>query len=447
MAASDCSEQQEWQDATVAIVGAGMSGLIAARALLARGIDTVVLEAADRPGGRLLAETSVLGSRVDLGGQWIGHGHHRAENLVAELGLTPYQMRSPKSPAILFEGKKISSASAPVIVSYIAVGVADALSRIRGRSWSNEASLQSWIDKVPSRRARQLLEALTNACFTADADQLSVEAFMQMVRHEGGLWAMMKTVGGAQENLLIEGAGELVEQLAVSLGPRVFLDCPVTAINQRDGAVELDTPRGRVRARKVLITVPPPIIGRIAFNPPLPRERAALSDTTAMGVVYKALAIYETPFWRDRVHAESICLGGIPCAVFDSSTPDGPGHLCILVGGSAARALDDMDVNERQSALLGPLAALVGTEVLTPVGWHDKAWHRDSFVGGGYAALPAIGTTDGFYPVASTPVGDLHWAGTETATEHAGYMEGAIESGQRAAAEILEALGEPNCAA
>ena len=91
----------EAQQTTVAIVGAGMSGLIAARDLQRQGIDVLVLEAADRVGGRTLAETSALGSRLDLGGQWIGQGHHRFEQLADELGATRFQMHTPKAPAII----------------------------------------------------------------------------------------------------------------------------------------------------------------------------------------------------------------------------------------------------------------------------------------------------------------------------------------------------------
>src|SRR5690349_3376232 len=87
--------------ATVAVIGAGMAGLVAARELRGQGIDVVVLESASRPGGRVLAETTALGSRVDLGGQWIGHGHHRFAALAAELGLPVFAMRTPARPTVV----------------------------------------------------------------------------------------------------------------------------------------------------------------------------------------------------------------------------------------------------------------------------------------------------------------------------------------------------------
>ncbi|ODR25598.1 FAD-dependent oxidoreductase [Mycolicibacterium porcinum] len=90
--------------------------------------------------------------------------------------------------------------------------------------------------------------------------------------------------------------------------------------------------------------------------------------------------------------------------------------------------------------MLEPLIGHIGPEVLHPVSWHEKSWHTDEYVGGGYMALPVAGTLDGLLPLPATPVGDIHWAGTETASDHAGYIEGAIESGLRVAQEVAQAL-------
>jgi monoamine oxidase len=87
-----------------------------------------------------------------------------------------------------------------------------------------------------------------------------------------------------------------------------------------------------------------------------------------------------------------------------------------------------------------PAIPHVGPEVVEPAGWHEKSWHLDEFAGGGYIALPNPGTTDGLVPMSSVPIGDIHWAGSETASDHPGYLDGAIEAGERAATEVIEAL-------
>lgn len=117
-----------------------------------------------------------------------------------------------------------------------------------------------------------------------------------------------------------------------------------------------------------------------------------------------------------------------------------PPHLV----GPEARALDNLDPAARRDALLKPLSAHLGAETLDPASWHERSWHLDDHVGGGYIALPLPGTTAGLPPVSSRPAGHLHWAGTETAQDHPGYSEGAIDAGIRAAAEVARDLRTDN---
>ncbi|MGI5171257.1 flavin monoamine oxidase family protein [Spirillospora sp. CA-253888] len=424
---------------TVAVVGAGMSGLIAARALHRRGIDVLVLESADRPGGRMMAETSSLGSRLDLGGQWVGHGHHRFTALAAELGTTLFPMRTPKLPVVT-DGRRRIPAWSPAMLTTGAVLLAwEARSRLGApRRWESQ-TVEGWLRRVPGRTARRLLDVLVAVSTTADLDRYTMRAFAEMVRYQGGLTPMLSTRGGAQDALIAEGAGTLPERLAAELGPRVLTGRRVTAIRQDGDGVTLRTGAGPVRAAKAIVSVPPPMSARIAYDPPLPASRAELEQSTYMGSVYKAIAVYERPFWREG-HAEFMLLGKPGGAVFDTSPPDGPGHLCVLVAGPEAREIDGLDAAARREAVLGPLVREIGPAVLRPVDWREKSWHLDEHVGGGYAALPEPGTTGGHPPMLSEPVGDVHWAGTETAREHAGYIEGAIESGERAAREVIESL-------
>jgi len=430
----------EAQQTTVAIVGAGMSGLIAARDLQRQGIDVLVIEAADRVGGRTLAETSALGSRLDLGGQWIGHGHHRFEQLADELDLTRFQMHTPKAPAIIDGTRAVSVTSPSILLANAALVVAEVLSRLPvTRRW-NSVTLESWLHRIPSDRARRLLGVLVETTSCAEPEQLSVQAFLELIRYQGGLQTMMKTRGGAQDSLVAEGAGALAERLAAQLGERVRTDCRVNGIRQSHAGVVLDTSAGVVTAQRVIVAVPPPMTTGITFEPPLPPERITLQRNTFMGTVYKAIAVYDAPFWRARGDAECVLLGEPNVAVFDTSPPAGPGHLCMLVGGPQARALDDLDVDSRRGLLLRQLAPYLGDAIEWPASWHEKAWHLDVFAGGGYTALPVPGTSEGFYPMAAMPTGRIHWAGTETASEHAGYIEGAIEAGNRAAREAAKTI-------
>ncbi|MCZ0983461.1 FAD-dependent oxidoreductase [Streptomyces diastatochromogenes] len=427
---------------TVAVVGAGMSGLIAARELRREGVDVLVLESADRPGGRMMAETSVLGSRLDLGGQWVGHGHHRFASLATELGAELFPMRTPKRPGFV-DGPRRLPPMSPTVLAANAVLLAWELraKRPAPAKWTGR-TVDTWLRKVPGRQTRRLLDVLVSVTTTADLDRYSMDAFTEAVRHHGGLTAMLSTSGGAQEKLIAEGAGTLTERLAADLGERVLTGRRVTSIHHDDDGVTLRTTADTVRAVRAIVTVPPPMSARIAYDPPLPPHRTMLQQHTYMGSVYKAIAVYERPFWRQqrKRHAEFILLGHPGGAVFDTTPPGGPGHLCVLVAGAEARELDSTDTAGRHRALLGQLVPHLGPRVLAPADWHEKSWHLDEHAGGGYAALATPGTTDGYLPMPSQPVGPLHWAGTETANEHAGYVEGAIESGERVAREVLRSL-------
>ena len=424
---------------TVAIVGAGLSGLIAARALQRRGIDVLVLEAADRAGGRTMGEATALGSHVDLGGQWIGHEHHRIAALAAEIGATPFPMHTKGLPVLLDHGRRLSLAAPSVLLSILALAALQVLVWLPApRRWQ-DVTVAQWLKKMPGATARLLLQAVADISWTADLEQMTVKSMMNMIRRQHGLLTMLSTKGGAQDTLVKESIGSLATHIAGELGPRVRTGHRVRALVQDESGVTVHTAQGDARASKVIVTVPAPMARHIRFDPPLPRTLIDLQDSTHMGAVYKAIAVYDKPFWRSRAGGEFMVINDPGRAVFDSGSPGGPGHLVILVGGPAARSLDGFDPAERQRLLLSDLVPHVGPEVLQPASWHEKSWHLDEHVGGGYMALTRPGAPAEL-PFPHAPVGHIHWAGTETAHDHPGYLDGAIEAGLRAAGEVVSTL-------
>ncbi|MEV5578947.1 NAD(P)/FAD-dependent oxidoreductase [Streptomyces parvus] len=430
-------------EATVVVVGAGLSGLTAARELHRRGVDVIVLEAADRIGGRAMAETTALGSRIDLGGQWIGHDHHRIMALATELGATRYPMHTGTLPQVIDRGRKLPVASPSVLPAGVALAGLGVLSFTGTPARWNGSTVDAWLRRLPGRTARRLLEVVASISWTADLDRYSVHAMAGMVRRQGGLRTILSTRGGAQDSLLTEGVGTLTDRLAAGLGARVRTGHQVTSVVRDEHGVTVHTGSRAFRAAKAIVTVPPPVAARIEHRPSLPADRVALERNTYMGSVYKAIAVFERPFWRERGRAEFLVLDSPGRAVFDTTARGGPGHLCTLVAGPEARALDDLDAESRRQTLLAPLVPHLGPDILKPASWHEKAWHLDEHAGGGYVALPEPGTTEGIIPLPHTPLGNVHWAGTETADEHAGYLEGAIASGLRTAREVIDALPRP----
>lgn len=422
----------------VVVVGAGFSGLIAARDLYRAGVDVVVLEASDRCGGRTLTVTTTLGSAVDLGGQWIGHDHHRLRALADAVGARRFTMRTGAVPAIVADGRRRSAAAPTTILAVLLMGAAEIARRRRPTPRWSETTVHDLLARVPGR-TRRLLEVTALVAWTADLRRMSVATAAQLIAGQGGLRTMLATTGGAQEELLVDGTGALVDAITTELDTAVRLGAAVTALHRDDDGVTVDVGGDVLRARHVVVAVPPPVAARIAHRPAMPTAWRAVADGTEMGAVYKAIAVYPTPFWRRQASGEVLVLDRPGCAVYDTSTPEGPGHLCLLVGGPEARALDAMSPSGRRDLLLGRLATVLGSEVVDPADWHEKSWHTDPTVGGGYSAVPVLGSGVDL-PLDADPIGRVHLAATETAAEHPGYIEGAIEAGERAAREVLAAL-------
>lgn len=433
-------------NAQVIVIGAGVSGLTAAAELKRQGVDVIVLEASSRVGGRVTSVETKLGSQVDLGGQWIGKGHHRVTALIENAGGKIYKSYTRGLPNIIRDGHTTSTFSPSVIVAILYLILMELTFLIHvPKSWVSLTVDKAIETMVPLQASRQILRLLIQVVSTAELDSYSIYSFAKSVRLSGGLSTMMGTEGGAQDSLIVESMDFIPKTLAKDLGQNIVTNAPVTQVSHDGTQATVQTASGQeFHAKNVIITVPPPMQKSISFNPPLPAERQALQKNTRMGLVYKALAIFKKPFWRDGVGAEFLVLDDPACCVFDSTSPGGPGHLCFLVTGTPARKFDDLDVDERRHLLLSRLVPYIGEEVLKPVDWHDKSWHLDQHCGGGYLAFPVVGTSEGVLPMPHEPVGNLYWAGTETAREHPGYVEGAAQSGERAAKEVIAVLKKTN---
>jgi monoamine oxidase len=197
-----------------------------------------------------------------------------------------------------------------------------------------------------------------------------------------------------------------------------------------------------VRAQRCIVAVPPAVCDRIAFDPPLPGHRAQLQRRMSSGSVIKCHAIYDEPFWRaDGLSGQIIDTHGPVTIGFDNSPPDGsPGVLLGFLEGDDARRLGCVTPDARRDIVLQSLAFHFGPRALEPTDYVDRVWDDEEWTRGCYGANlpPGAWTRYGF--AMREPIGLTHWASAETAVRWMNYMDGAVESGRRAAHEVLDAL-------
>jgi monoamine oxidase len=450
----------EHREADVAIVGAGLAGLAALRELRGAGLEAVVLEARDRVGGRTLNEPIGDGKVVELGAQWVGPTQESVLSLLAELGLETFPTYD--TGANLFErGGRVTrySGRIPRANPLSLAELGWALRRInrmaarvppeapwrapKAAGWDSQ-TFESWMRRnVRTGVARDLLRLAIIGVWAVEPRDLSLLHVLFYVRSAGSIERLIETEGGAQQDRVVGGTQLISTRIAEEQGAEtVLLSCPVRAIHRVGGGVTVEGEGVTARARRAIVAMPPALAGRIAYAPPLPAARDGLSQRMAQGSVVKCMAIYERPFWREGGLSGAVASATGPVSVgYDNSPPDGsPGVLLGFVEGRAAREAAGLDRSERRRMVLECMARFFGPKARDASGYVDRAWAADEWARGCYGGFMSPGAWSDHGSALREPVGPIHWAGAETATMWNGYMDGAVSSGRRAAAEVLEAL-------
>jgi monoamine oxidase len=479
-------------EADVAIVGAGLAGLVAARRIAAAGMRPLVVEARERVGGRLLNEEIGDGKVVEVGGQWSGPTQKRIAALAAELGVDTFPTHDEGRHLIELAGRATSYTGAltdarPGLLRDLSraispLALAD-LEQARARldrmarevpleepwmapkaaSWDGQ-TFASWVRRnTRTAAARQLFELATEAVWAAEPGDVSLLHVLFYTHSGGGFNTLIGTGGGAQQDRFHGGSQRLALLMAEQLGKeRLRLGAPVRLIEHGEKGVTIHAGRLRqpgayenapsvagegagdviVSARRAIVAIPPTLAGRIAYDPPLPARRDQLTQRMPQGTAIKTMAIYETPFWRDQgLSGQAASEAGPARVVFDNSPPDGtPGVLLGFLEGRLARQWGARPAPERRQAVLAGHARLFGERAARPERFIERVWADEEWTRGCYGCLMTTGGWTEYGRALRAPIGPLHWAGAETATIWNGYMDGAVQSGERAAAEALAAL-------
>jgi monoamine oxidase len=249
------------------------------------------------------------------------------------------------------------------------------------------------------------------------------------------------TPDGAQDSRFVGGSQLVPLTLAKRLGSRVALDAPVRRITQYPDHVVVQSDRGSVRAKRVVVAAPPAQVLDIDWYPLMPAKREQLLQRMPMGALMKCDAVYEKPFWRAKgLSGMGLNDQGAVRVSFDNSPPDASvGVLLAFVGGATWRKYGSMSLSARRQAVLEGFAAFVGDEALKPIEYVEHDWTQERWTKGSPVALQVPGALTAYGSTIRQPFRRVHWAGTETSTYWSGYMDGAVRAGQRAAKEVNSA--------
>lgn len=304
-------------------------------------------------------------------------------------------------------------------------------------------TLGGWMQgQMKNDKARKLFQIAAEAIFAVNPAEISMLFALYYTRSGRDFDTLMNIKNGAQQDRFLGGADLPARKLAENLSGQLILNSPVRTINQETEKIEIRGDGFQYQSKKVIVAIPPTLAQKISYSPNLPANKMQLFQRIPMGSVWKCYAIYDKPFWRRKGLNGLVASDfGYTSLVFDNSPADGSkGILMGFVLADKARDFTLMDENQRRNSILNSFTTFFGPDASRPEMYTDQSWAEETWSGGCYTGIMGPHTLSTLGKYLREPSGHIHWAGTETAEEWNGYIEGAIRSGERAAAEVLQAL-------
>jgi len=466
----------------VAVLGAGYAGLTSARRLVQQGYSVQVLEALNRSGGRTFNHyfDHYPEAVVELGGQWIGNASVQgyAYKLIhEELGFELFDgAYTPDNGELslfyTFAGKKEFKDLWPGAVDKLPKAVQqqcivtwsrlDELAKsinltkpweaVNAEQWDS-MTFESWIQQqVVAEEGRQVFRILCTTLIAQEAKEVSFLHILFYIRAAGGLTNL---VVGEQQYRVVKGTQAPPMLMAEQLGKQVSFSDPVTTVSQTgsgDFPVTLTTASGRtVHAKYAILTGPPTILHSLKYEPLLPYDKSQLFQRLPMGNSIKMMAIYNTPFWRAMNLSGTVIAttmketgGGqtLFSNCFDNTPHVGrPGVLLCFAEGQAAFSMLTLTHQQRIENMTDFLSYSFGTKAKTDLlDLLDYTWAEQPFSGGAYAGYFPPGVWTQMGDALRRPHGRVFFAGADYAEEGFGYINGAIESAERAVSQIVQLM-------
>lgn len=426
----------------VVVIGAGLAGLVAARYLERAGAAVTVVEARERIGGRVLTlrDGFADGQYGELGAELIEAGQEDVLALAKALKLNAVRILRKGWAFHRTSSKRRSLGSAVNTFEEAAKRLSPEIEAFKkaGSRWDSAVArrlasepVAAWLRRVRAdAEFAASIRGLRNF-YLAEPDDLSLLVLVEQ-------FAEGDTPGASAMYRLQEGNDALPAALARHLEGTIHLGTAVTRVARRGRALKMTVDDGAQReltADFVVCTAPATTVRRIVFEPALPGDQATAFRTLRYGPATKVLLQFESRFWKGLMRRSAYATDGMMGAVWDGNEhqSSAPGILTMLAGGDASRAIQDAIARSGPKSLARKLRWLGQPASLIAAGW--ASWEQDPWSRGGYAVF---GTQ--FDPSLrawlARPAGRVIFAGEHTSLKWQGFMNGAVESGRRAAIEV-----------
>lgn len=427
---------------TIGVVGMGMSGLRTAMLLEGRGYDVKLFEARGRPGGRLHTIDEGHGTLYEAGGEWIDSDHFRIIELLKEFEMEP-ETRPTWPQRVVFRGKTATEDeiwnNALEDDLRVEAAARELCRDLKAPAWANtdhaeldQRTLGDFLrEHTQSDEGLWWVTAKYRSDEGDDLDKIGLlgwlSGYMNYLDREGDVMSAYRVPGGFRG---------LCERMVGSLRTTPCYGAVLHKVSQDEGGLWLHFERSKERVDHVVLTLPPPALERVIFEPALTVRKRCAVEACGMSRAVKISWEFDRAWWIDDGWGGSMLNDGPLQQTWDGSLGESPVMTAYICGNQAAewaRLGDPVKAGLYELHQLCPQAS----DHFVRGWWHD--WVTDKFALGAFSHLAPRYVLEHMEAI-SLPESRIHFAGEHTAS-WVGFIEGAIESAERVVKEVEVATG------